>query len=198
MWVAIGLGVALGLSLAAPPGPMNALIARESSRHGAGAGVRVGIGAPVADLVFLAALVFGLSRVLQGEGVLRSAAAAGSALMFFFAYTTLWPAPPRVDSQQTALPPATFWAGFATAMTNPYQLAWWLSGGYVFLTAQGVWGIVGLTVGIFGWVVVFAWLVAHGARRWTWFEPAVTWVSSFVLFAFSTLLVLVAIGAWTV
>lgn len=196
---AAALGVALGLSLAAPPGPMNAIIARQSSRHGIAAGIRVGLGAPVADLLFLVALVFGAAPLLAGEGLLRGAAAAGAALMFFFAYTAWFPGTPAADAYAArGARPASFAAGFVTALTNPYQIAWWLSGGYVFLQAQGPWGIVGLAVGIFAWVVVFAWLVAHGARRWSWFDGAVRVASALLLFLFSAVLVGVALGLVTV
>lgn len=190
MWIAILLGIGLGLSLAAPPGPMNALIARESSRHGATAGIRVGLGAPVADVLFLAALLFGLRSVLDSPEWVRTAAAAGSLVMFAFAYQTWFP--PRSDGGGVVGRPATFWAGFVAALTNPYQIAWWLSGGFVFLQAQGLWGIGGLLVGIFGWVVAFSWLVAHGAQRWHWFAGAVRIGSAVLLSVFSVLLLGVA------
>jgi threonine/homoserine/homoserine lactone efflux protein len=211
MWlVAAALGFGLGLSLAAPPGPMNAIIAREAARHGAGAGIRVGLGAPVADLLFLALLVFGAAPLIAGAGVVRIAAAAGAGLMFFFAYTTWFPAdaaaprPPDAElrpldarpRRPNAAPrPVSFAAGFFTALTNPYQIAWWLSGGYVFLAAQGPFGIAGLAIGIFAWVLAFAWLVAHGAQRWPWFAPTVRVASALLLFAFSVLLAAAALGA---
>lgn len=189
--VPVLLGIALGLSLAAPPGPMNALIARESGRHGVGAGIRVGMGAPVADVVFLAALLFGLRPFLDDPAWTRGAAAAGSVIMFAFAYTTWFPAGAQEDAPTR---PATFGAGFVAALTNPYQVAWWLSGGFVFLEAQGGLGIGGLMVGIFGWVVAFAWLVAHGAQRWSWFAEAVRIGSASLLSLFSVLLLGVAYG----
>lgn len=167
---------------------MNALIAREASRHGAGHGIRIGMGAPVADVVYLAALWFGLRGVLDDPTVLRVAAAAGAGIMAFFAYGTWFPGPPKDGPAGRS----TFLSGFVAAMTNPYQIAWWLSGGFVFLQAQGAWGIGGLLVGIFGWVVVFSWLVAHGAQRWSWFPAAVRILSAGLLSLFSILLLGVA------
>ncbi len=187
--LAVALGIGLGISLAAPPGPMNALIAREASRHGAGHGVRIGLGAPVADVVYLAALWFGLRSVLDDPTVLRTAAAAGAGLMTYFAYTTWFSGPAAEDGP---MPRASFLSGFAAAMTNPYQIAWWLSGGFVFLQAQGTPGIAGLMVGIFGWVVVFSWLVAHGANRWAWFPGLVRRLSGGLLALFAVLLLAVA------
>ena len=191
MIVPVLLGIALGLSLAAPPGPMNALIAREAGRHGAGAGIRVGMGAPVADVLFLVLLLFGLRDILDNGAMIRVAAAAGCLVMGVFAYQTWFPAPSREDS---TLPPAQNRAGFVAALTNPYQIAWWLSGGFVFLQAQGLWGIGGLLMGIFGWVLVFSWLIAHGAQRWTWFAGAIRIASAGLLSLFSVLLLAVAYG----
>ncbi len=188
--LAFVLGLALGLSLAAPPGPMNALIAKESAQHGCGSGVRVGMGAPVADVIWLVVLLFGIGQFLEGEGVLRGAAALGGPLMMYFAYDT-WTA----DARQVAERRPTFTAGLLAALTNPYQAAWWLSGGFVFLQSQGVIGVAGLITGIFGWVLAFAWLVAHGAQRWAWFTPAVRFLSTHLLLAAGLLLAGVALGA---
>ncbi len=187
MLLPVLLGIGLGLSLAAPPGPMNAIIARESARHGAGAGMVVGLGAPVADLVYLAILV-AAREVLLTPGLLLVAAAVGSAIMMAFCWGTLFGKAAQADTPRTS-----FAAGFVTAMTNPYQIAWWLSGGFVFLQAQGWWGIGGLIVGIFGWVVGFSLLVARGAQKWPWFAPTIKWGSAIMLGAFSLVLALVAL-----
>ncbi|MGB0653390.1 MAG: LysE family transporter [Thermoplasmatota archaeon] len=187
------LGLGLGLSLAAPPGPMNALIARESSRHGAAAGIRAGVAAPVADTIYLALLGLGIGRLLSEPAWVRGAALGGAFLMAYFSYGT-WNTPARPPPESAAAQPATFWAALGMALANPYQIAWWLSGGFVFLQREGWWGIAGLLCGIFGWVVVFSWLVAHGATRWTWFAPAVKVVSALMLAFFAVLLLLVALA----
>lgn len=185
------VGLGLGLSLAAPPGAMNALIARESSRHDAWHGIRVGLGAPVADVVWLLVLWFGLGRFLDGPLLVRVLAAAGALLMAYFSFTTFRDGQERPQEMQRK---ATFTAGFAMAITNPYQAAWWFSGGFVFLQDQGGWGVLGLIVGIFAWVVCFAWLVAHGAQRWKWFTPTIRVASGTLLALFAVLLGLVAAG----
>jgi len=184
----VAAGLLLGLTLAAPPGPMNALIAREAARHGTWPAIRVGVAAPLADLLFLAALWFGLAPLLEGPAVVRGAAVLGALLMAFFALGTT-----RTGSAETPTQ-ATFGAAFLMAVSNPYQIAWWLSGGFVFLHAQGASGVLGLVLGIFAWVVVFSWATAHGARRWPWFRPLVDVLSADLLLAFALLLGLVAAG----
>ncbi len=187
--VAFIFGLGLGLSLAAPPGPMNALIAKEAANRGWWAGVRVGTGAPVADVVWLLVMAFGVGALVDDPLVLRAAAGIGAVLMAYFAFGA-W----RERTPQAAERPSTFLAGFAAALTNPYQAAWWLSGGFVFVQSQGLAGIPGFLMGIFGWVVVFAWLVAHGASRWTWFAQWIRWLTTALLAVFAVALALVA---WT-
>lgn len=187
--LALLFGFVLGLSLAAPPGPMNALIAKEASRRGWSAGIRVGVGAPVADVLWLLAMYLGVGLLFEGDSALRIAALFGGLVMGFFALTTWQERDPHAPER-----PATFLAGFVAALTNPYQAAWWLSGGYVFVQSQGLAAIPGFLLGIFGWVVLFAFLVAHGAQRWTWFASGVRVLSSALLAGFSVLLVLFAMG----
>lgn len=186
--LAAAFGFTLGLSLAAPPGPMNALIAKEASARGWVAGVRVGTGAPVADVLWLLVMVFGLGALFAGES-LRVAAIFGACVMAFFAIGTWQERDPEVADR-----PATFGAGFIAALTNPYQAAWWLSGGFVFVKSQGLAGVPGFLLGIFGWVMVFSWAVAHGAQRWPWFAPAIRVASAGLLAVFAVLLGAVAIG----
>ena len=45
-------GIAIGLSLAVPPGPMNALIAAESVKRSYVDGIKLGMGAMTADAIF--------------------------------------------------------------------------------------------------------------------------------------------------
>ena len=184
------LGLGLGLSLAAPPGPMNALIAREASQRGFASGLRVGLGAPVADVIFLAVFLLGLGEALDRPWLVRVAAVFGAGLMAYFALDT-WRGRAGAEAADR---PATFTAGLAAALTNPYQLVWWLTAGVVFLHTQGLAGVAGLVVGIFGWVLVFAWLMAHGASRWSWFAPTVAVASALLLGGFAALLALVAAG----
>lgn len=190
-WVAIALGLGLGLSLAAPPGPMNALIAREASRHGARAGIRMGLAAPVADTIFLIILLVGAQFVIPSGDALRIVAGVGALVLAYFAIDTWRSAGAQLEADAKPMP---FGGAFAAAMTNPYQIAWWITGGFVFLQAQGLWGIAGLMLGIFGWVVLFSWLMAHGARKWSWFVPTVRVVSTLLLGVFAAMLVAVAAG----
>ena len=66
-------GMVFGLALAAPPGPMNAVIATESVLRGWGAGFRAGLGAMVADVCFFLLALVGLVTFVQRSPDVRTA-----------------------------------------------------------------------------------------------------------------------------
>ncbi len=159
-------GLALGLSLAVPPGPVNALIAREAARGGMWAGVRAGYPAPVVDTAYMLLVLFGLPRVLDVERAAPVLAGVGSLFMFYLAWDIA-----RIRGEPK---PISLGAVWLVTLGNPFQYGWWLFTGATFLAATGVWGVVGFLTAIFGWVFVFSASMAHGAARWAWFPPLVT------------------------
>lgn len=181
------LGFGLGASLAAPPGPVNALIAREASRHGMAGGVRAGIPAPIVDTCYMALVLVGLPRVVHLAAAGPWLAGVGAILMAYLAWDTA-----RHRDGVRELPGP--WAVWAVTLTNPFQYAWWLAAGTTFLGAQGAWGVAGFLTAIFGWVFAFSFLVSRGAQRWDWFTPLLEVVSADLLFAFSLQLAVVAAG----
>ncbi len=175
------LGLGTGLSLAAPPGPMNAIIAREASEHGVAAGIRAGLGAPVADVLFLIAVLFGLEAA-QGTvwfaRFLDGAALVGFGFLLYLAVSTARHTPGTSKRR-------SFWAGFFVALTNPYQIGWWLSGGVVLVADQGMGFFFGLLAGIFGWVVFFSYAMRKGSQRYDSLIPIVQVLSANMLFLFA-------------
>lgn len=184
-------GFALGLSLAIPPGPINAIIAREASRHGAAAAIRVGVAAPIADTLYMLAVVLGLPHLVDTEPYLPVLALLGGVLMAWLAWAAA--RPPRAGAEP---PKALFAAVFALSMANPVQVGWWLTAGTAFLGEQGVLGMVGFVAAVFGWVVAFSEGMARGARRWGWLEPLVAVASADLLLAFALLLLRQAAAGW--
>ena len=174
----LATGAAIGLSLAVPPGPVNALIAREAAAGGTWAGARAGLPAPILDTCWLVLVVLGLPRVIDLAAALPWMAGAGALLMAWLAIDTvrIRDAPPPLSGP---------WAVWGVTLTNPFQYAWWASAGAVLMAKAGPWGAVGFVAAVFAWVPVLAALVAHGARRWTWFTPAVTLLSADALAIFS-------------
>lgn len=176
---AIALGFGLGLSLAGPPGPVNALIARESARGGWRAGVRAGLPAPIVDTAYMLLVLFGLSRLLDLETMAPWLAGAGALLMAYFAVQTV---KVRDGAPKALAGPAAVWL---VTLTNPFQYAWWASAGAGDLVRLGPFALAGFLVAIFGWVFLFSGLVGHGALRWSWFTPTITLVSADLLLLYA-------------
>ena len=203
---AIG-GVVFGLALAAPPGPMNAVIAEESALRGWRAGLFAGFGAMFADVCFFLLSLLGVATVLTETPALeRLMLAGGGLLMLWFAYGAIGDAN-ALDAVETG--PDTdsrgFRKAFVLALTNPYQVAFWLTVGVGLLRpgeldvlsslpvvgadAAGLLVVrtghplllVGLFVGIGLWIMAFPAAIVAARRRVERLAPVVAWASAAIL-----------------
>ncbi len=173
-------GVLFGIALAAPPGPINALIAEESVLRGWGAGFRAGLGAMTADLVFCVLALVGVVAVVDQVPALRTAmVAVGGLLMCYFAYDAVQEAHGTFVDEDVATAAAGFKKTFVLALTNPYQVVFWLTIGVGMLERgtldvlaavprvdlEGLFvvqtGSPALLLGFFGGIVV--WITAYPA-----------------------------------
>jgi threonine/homoserine/homoserine lactone efflux protein len=224
----LAAGAVFGLALAAPPGPMNAVIAEESVLRGWLAGFKAGLGAGVADLAFFVLAALGVVGFVQQyptvQGVLFG---VGGLLMLYFAYGATMGArstfaPESIDpAEGTATDPEVheatgFQRAFVLALTNPYQILFWLTVGvglldpgsldvlamtpYVGEALAGTLvvqtGSATLVVGFFGgillWLLCFPAALVSAGRRVESFAPAVAAVSAVVLGGFGVVYLLEA------
>lgn len=197
-------GVVFGFALAAPPGPMNAVIATESVLRGWRAGFRAGLGAMVADLCFFGLALAGLVAFVQRSPDVRTALfAAGGLLMIYFGYGAVASARSFVDDDVDE--GNGFRKAFVLALTNPFQIVFWLTAGVGLLepgrldalASLPVLGprlagravvqtgepaiIVGLFGGVALWVVGFPAALVRARRRVETLAPLVAWLSAAVL-----------------
>lgn len=182
------LGVALGLSLAVPPGPMNAWIAVGSARNYR-AGVATGLGAMSADAV-LGVLVYLLERSVDLSAVVRLVYGLGAAVMAFLAYRLLRP---RRRPTEAAGKLRSYGQAFALGLTNPFQILWWLTAGIGFAYVGGAPLLLALFGAIAAWVVGFPALVRAGVRRSPRVEQAVRFGSGIALAGFAAYFLLLAL-----
>ncbi len=135
----VGAGVLFGLALAAPPGPMNAIIAEESVVRGWSAGVRAGLGAMVADVVFFLLALAGLVTVIERVPTLRGLmVTVGGLLMLYFARDAAESVTATLQASTTGGESRGFLKAFVLGLTNPYQLLFWLTVGVGLLTSGQV------------------------------------------------------------
>ena len=206
----VGAGVVFGLALAAPPGPMNAIIAEESVVRGWAAGFKAGLGAMSADLCFLVLSLAGAVAVIDGLPTLRAAmVGVGGLLMLYFAYGAASDVRAALAPREAAEGQSKgFRKAFVLALTNPYQILFWLTVG-IGLLQQGTHdllaetpyvgdvlagtlvvqtGSVALLVGLFGgilvWIVGFPAALVAAGRRVDRLAPVVAGVSALVLAGF--------------
>ncbi|WP_380681773.1 LysE family translocator [Salinigranum sp. GCM10025319] len=213
-----------GLALAAPPGPMNAVIAEESVVHGWSSGFRAGLGAMSADAVFFVLSLVGVVAFVDQFPTVRGVmVGVGGLLMLYFAYgaarelgETFEPSDEAAaDGGETG---AGFRKAFLLAITNPYQILFWLTIGVALLEsgrfdvlAQTPYvggdlagalvvekGSPALIAGFFGgilmWITGFPAALVTAERRVEAFAPAVTALSALVLAGFGVLFLADAAG----
>ncbi len=207
-------GVVFGLALAAPPGPMNAIIAEESVVRGWTSGVAAGLGALTADATFFVLTLLGVVGIVEAAPTLRGAmVGVGGVLMLYFAYGAARDASATFTAERAADGGRStgFRKAFVLALTNPYQILFWLTVGvgmlrpgqldvlsYTPYVGESLSGllvvttgspalIAGFFAGIGIWVLAFpAVLVALG-RRVDQFSTGVAAASAVVLAGFGLL-----------
>ncbi|WP_135533500.1 LysE family translocator [Halostella pelagica] len=211
-------GVVFGVALAAPPGPMNAIIAEESVLRGWRSGFWAGLGAMTADAVFFVLALFGVVAAVERLPTLRAVMVGiGGLLMLYFAYGAFTEASGGFtgDAAETD---KGFRKAFVLALTNPYQIVFWLTIGvgllepgtldvfapvpYIGEALAGTFvvetGSPALLVGFFGgivlWVVGFPAALVSAGRRTDAFAPAVAYVSAAVLAGFGVVFLSDAAG----
>jgi threonine/homoserine/homoserine lactone efflux protein len=211
-------GAVFGLALAAPPGPMNAVIAQESVLRGWAAGFRAGLGAMTADLCFLVLSLLGVVAFVGSMPRLRGAMVGiGGLLMLWFAYGAIRDATGGID-WDADVEGRGFRKAFALALTNPYQILFWLTAGVGMLESgrADVLGeapyigdalsgtlvvetgtpalVVGFFLGIVLWIVGFPGSLVVAGQRLDRLSQGVAYLSAIVLAGFGTWFLVDAAG----
>ncbi|WP_265112534.1 LysE family translocator [Halosolutus halophilus] len=196
---------------------MNAIIAEESVVRGWTAGFWAGLGAMVADVVFFVLALAGIVAIIDQYPAVRPILyVAGGLLMCYFA----------VGAIEEARSAASFTDGgrgeskgfrktFVLALTNPYQIGFWLTVGVgllqsgsldVFSHVPGAGAVLegalvvqtgspALLLGFFGgiglWIVAYPAALVAAGRRVDAFAPIVAALSAVVLAGFGLLFLVV-------
>ncbi|MDS0477846.1 LysE family transporter [Natrinema sp. 1APR25-10V2] len=211
--VTVLAGSLFGLALAAPPGPMNAIIAEESVVRGWTAGFRAGLGAMLADAIFFVLTLAGIVAVIDRLSAVRPALyLAGGCLMLYFAVGAFEEARTATSFTDGGRDATTgFRKTLVLSLTNPYQIGFWLTVGVGLLepgtldvlahapaVGEALAGtvvvqtgspalLVGFFAGIACWIVVYPAALAAAGRRVDAFAPVVAALSAAVLVGFGLL-----------
>lgn len=169
------VGMILGLSIAAPPGPMNALIANSSLKsplHG----TSVGAGAMTADFIFFL-ITFFIKGIIP-KPVLIALYLIGGGYMLYLSYGVL---------KSTMVPTSkkgNYFIGLSVGITNPFQILWWLTVGIFMLTQFSLLIAPGFFLGISIWILTFPRLVNYLGYRYSKYIKIASFLVIFVFALF--------------
>jgi len=120
--------ILLGLTLAAPIGPVNVEIIKRGLNNGFRQAVLTGAGAMCADATYLTLIFFGLTSFLNNAVMINVLGIAGSFILMYLGFSGV-----RDYFKKTAQPADgrqrifkySFVAGFALAISSPMTIVWW-------------------------------------------------------------------------
>jgi threonine/homoserine/homoserine lactone efflux protein len=204
--VSLLAGVALGLSLAAPPGPMNAVIAEESVARGWKSGFAAGLGAMTADACFFVLALVGVVAFVENAPTVHAVmVGVGGVLLLYYAYGAVRDA--GSFSEAEAADGSGFRKAFSLALANPYQVTWWLTAGVGLLNpgevsafglelsaANGALTVAGFFAGILLWITVFPAALRAAGERVDALGRGVAYASAVVLALFGFSFLRTAVG----
>ena len=164
-WHAALAGALLGLSLAAPPGPVTAIMATAALRGRVRESLMTALGAISADFTWLSLAILGAVTILDRHPrVVGLMGLAGAALLLWMAWGTWKAARAGIHGNDT---PGSWKLGYMTVLTSPFSMAWWLANGTLLYTSWGAPGIAGMFLSLLVYTVVFTsgfrWLGARAA-----------------------------------
>lgn len=190
-------GLLIGLSLAAPPGPVNAIIASHAVTRSWRSGFLVGCGAMTADAGFLLLSVLAHSAVAGVGAVFPIIALLGAAVMAYFAVGTAraWNRVPQVGAETVAARATSYATGLTMNLTSPYPILWWLTAGVALINQLGPAVLVGFFAGILVWITAFPLALRTAQQRFARTYHVALAFSIVSLAAFSAWLVWSALDA---
>ena len=149
-------GAALGLSLAAPPGPVMAVMATAASRGRSRESILTALGAISADAVWLSLVTLGFiaylgnhPRAVGGLGL------GGACLLLWMAYGAYRSARAGLGDSNLR---GSYRLGLLTVLTSPFSFAWWMANGALLLATLGWGGIAGMfsSLVLYSFVITYA------------------------------------------
>jgi threonine/homoserine/homoserine lactone efflux protein len=157
----------IGLSIAAPVGPIGLLVIQRTLRHGGAVGLATGLGAAAADAAYGAVGAFGVSALIQAlQGARVPLALFGGAFLLGLAWRTWTSTAPAHEAEVKSGPGllASFAGSFVLTLSNPATILSFIAifgallGGMGAAAASPWWMVGGVLAGSALW-----WLLLCGA-----------------------------------
>ena len=126
---ALLVGFGLGFFVGAQPGPVSLLCIRSVLRGALTAGIAIGAGAALIDLLYAALGLAGAASLLEIEGLRIAFGLVGAAVLAYIGCRTLWSAfRVRLGGEseaEVATPRRAFATAVAATASNPLTIATW-------------------------------------------------------------------------
>lgn len=125
-------GVILGLSVAAPIGPVNIAMIQRGLKEGFGGALLLGAGSTTADLIYILLAYAGADPLSHQPWARVALFAGGAVVMGWLGYQAIRAAvaPPRAEDEGDRAAPerrtSAFVSGFCITIVNPMTIAFWL------------------------------------------------------------------------
>ncbi len=172
VWHAVLSGALLAIGIAAPPGPVIAIMANASMRGRVKESLMTACGAISGDVIWLAlAIIDAVTFLNHRPHVVGMLGLAGALLLLWMAWSTWRGA--RADMHGSTAP-GSWKIGFFTVLTSPFSLAWWLANGTLLYTVWGWPGIAAFFVTGSLYAVCFTYVFCWVGKRAV---SAIVWVA---------------------
>ncbi len=163
----------LGLSMAAPPGPINAMITLASLQSNL-KGTAIGAGAMTADLIFYF-IIFLIKGLIPSE-LIKFLYGIGGLYTAFLGLLAI--KSKMIFKIKTG---GSYLMGLIMGITNPYQIAWWISFGIVMLDRFGILSGIGFFSGIALWIFTYPYSIKKAGKISMKVEKLIKMISALVL-----------------
>jgi threonine/homoserine/homoserine lactone efflux protein len=182
----LGAAYLLGLSLAAPPGPINVLIFNDAIKGSRLTALSIGLGAVTADAVFYAIVsIFGklVKQLFLVQAVLYL---LGTAVLVYLSVSIIRSVG-TLEMSRSVAHGVGYLRGLSVGLTNPLQIGWWIAVGLSLVSLFGYYFAVGFFGGILSWVGGYVFLVDHYKSRFVRYLKLISIISAAVLLGFAAL-----------
>src|SRR5580765_5906092 len=148
-------GALLGISLAAPPGPIMAVMATAASSGRSRESILTALGAITGDAVWLLLALLGFIAFLgDHQRAVGLLGLFGAALLFWMAVGALKAARDGIGTSSLR---GSYRLGFLTVLTSPFSFAWWLANGTLLIATWGWAGVAGM----FASLLAYSFLITY-------------------------------------
>ena len=146
----------------------------------------MGLGATTSDAIFLVITFLGWTGIVARNPTLTFwIYLIGACILILYATLMILSRRRNGSRMNEADRRWPYFIGLSIGLTNPFQIAWWLSVGIASISSFGEYVVIGFFAGIFIWISFYTTALKYGVLRFKGFEKLVLILSAIVLLGFA-------------